>query len=144
MKKISILLVAFVALTFSSCGSDDNGTNTASIIGKWEYSQTGDVIEGVEFLETYDHTTGCNKDYIEFKSNGTFDDVWYSNGASGCTSDNDSGTWAQNGVTITTAYGEQDAEEGEILTLNETTLKVRFVDTSEGMTQTYVTVLKRQ
>jgi Lipocalin-like domain len=144
MKKISVLLIAFVTLAFSSCSSDDNGNSTASIVGKWEYTQTGEVIEGVEVLETYDHTAGCDKDYMEFKSDGTFDDVWYSNGTSGCTSDNDSGTWAQNGTTITTAYGEQDPEEGEILILNETTLKVRFVDTSEGMTETYVTVLTRQ
>lgn len=143
MKKISILLVAFVALAINSCSSDDNQNNTASVAGKWEYTQTGSVINGAEVLEAYNHTSGCNKDYIEFKSNGTFDDVWYSNGASGCTSANDPGTWTQNGETLTTIYPGQEASVGEILVLNDTTLKVRFVDTSEGTTETYITVLTR-
>ena len=143
MKKISIILATITVLAFSSCSNDDNSNNMGSVVGKWEYTQTGYLINGAEVLETYNHTTGCEKDYIEFKSSGTFDDVWYSNGGSGCTSDDDSGTWTQNGATITTTYSDQDSSVGEILTLNSTTLKVRFVDTSEGTTETYITVLTR-
>lgn len=138
------MLVAFVTLGLSSCSSDDDSSSdTASIVGKWEYLQEGEIVNGTETLHEYSHTTGCSKDYIEFKSNGTFDDVWYENTATGCISENDQGAWTQNGTAITSTYPGQTPQAGQILIVNETTLKVKFVDNSEGVTETYVTVFKR-
>lgn len=145
MKKFSMMLVAFVTLGLSSCSSDDDSSSntTASIVGKWEFLQEGEIVNGVETLAAYNHTTGCSKDYIEFKANAAFDDVFYNNTATGCVSENDPGTWTQNGTTITTTYTGGTPETGEILILTETTLKLKFVDNSEGVTETHVTVFKR-
>ena len=100
-------------------------------------------MNGIETLTPYNHTTGCSKDYIEFKTNATFEDVWYDNTATGCVSDIDSGTWTQNGTAITSSYSGQTPQTGEILIINETSLKIKQVDTSEGVTKTYVTLFKR-
>ena len=146
MKKLSIMLVAFVTLGLSSCSSDDNSNDnntTASLVGKWEFSQKGYIVDNIETLQPYSHTTGCGKDYIEFKSNNTFEDLWYENSGTGCISESENGTWSQSGTTITTIYLGGSPETIEVVTLDATTLKVKDTYLEDGQTQIEITVFKR-
>ncbi|HZH70598.1 MAG TPA: hypothetical protein VFD80_09120, partial [Flavobacteriaceae bacterium] len=60
MKKLSVLLlsVLFVSFSFMSCSSDDDssgGSGNVNLIGSWEFSKSGFIVEGNEFLDDYDH-----------------------------------------------------------------------------------------
>ena len=139
MKKIIVLFVAIATtgFTLTSCSKDDDGgINQANLIGKWEYSKEGEVIDGQELLIDYDHSPGCAKDYNEFLSNGTLRDVgYYSNGVNPCVEDIFNSTWSVSGNNIiTTVLGV--TYTAEVVTLNATTLKMKYVD-EDG---TYITV----
>jgi len=146
MKKLSISIIAFITLSLTSCSSDDNNNNdtaTVSLVGKWEFFQKGTIAGGIETLAPYPHTTGCSKDYLEFKSNNTFEDVWFENGTTGCITETQNGTWSINGNTLTTIYEGESAETIEIVILDASTLKVVDSSLDEDQTQVEVTVLKR-
>jgi hypothetical protein len=131
MKKIIFLFVAVVAtsFTFVSCSSDDDGgTNNSDLLGKWEYFQEGEVINGVEVLENYAHTVGCSKDYTEFLANGTAKDYSYFNNSPGaCEETVFTSNWTRSGNNIALSIGGISST-AEIITLNATTLKVRYTD----------------
>uniref|UniRef100_UPI00404A4A1C lipocalin family protein n=1 Tax=Flavobacterium sp. TaxID=239 RepID=UPI00404A4A1C len=139
MKKVLFLFVALVAFSFTtiSCSNDDEGgVNSSDLIGKWEYSQEGEVVNGQEVLEPYLHAAGCSKDYVEFLSNGTAADVsYYDNGQDPCTEDTLTTTWSVSGNNINISVLGVNYS-AQVITLNATTLKVRDTD-EDG---TYVTV----
>jgi len=143
MKNGKLLLALFAtAAIFSSCGSDDDsGSTSASIVGKWAYSKTGFSVGGQEQLENYTHTTGCNKDYIQFLSDGKFYDVEY---PTGCRPDTiSSGTYVKNGNTVTfTEDGESDAVTVQKLTNSE--LKFASSYTEQGVTFNGVSLFTKE
>jgi len=133
------------ALIFSSCGSDDDNNtvnNTSgSIEGKWAYSQEGVASGSVEQLQNYVHTTGCNKDYVQFLANGKFYDIEYQ---TGCVADTiGAGTYVKSGNTITfTEDGVADSVT--IRTLTNSQLKFVSSYTEAGQTVDFVTTFTKE
>ncbi len=134
MKKIVILLVSIISigLVALSCNKDDDGN--ASIEGKWIFSKegyTGDM------LTDYEHTAGCNKDYLVVTSGGQISFFSYEKVSSACSESIDTGTWVKNGNTISISFGGVVVIEAEIINLTNSELKIR--DTEDG----YITVFTR-
>jgi len=111
----SILALAIVmSLAFVSCSKSDDDSNDFSspIVGKWEPAVTYgfDQKDIVVSTELADHSEGCDKDYIEFVSNGTGNDVYYDYD---CEVNVYKFTWKVNGDKITIV---SDGVESGILT----------------------------
>jgi len=128
MKKSLSILLLFVSASFlfTGCSSDDDAGATASDLdGKWEFFQEGSIINGQEDLVTYEHAAGCSKDNYEFVAGGVFKSNFYDNFDTPCELFAAQGTWSRNGNMVTaTMLGE--TQTIEILTLNATTLKVKY------------------
>ena len=142
MKKFKQLVLLFLvaSATLVSCNKDDDG-DSASIEGSWEFSKYGGLLSGQEFLVDYDHTAGCNKDYLEIKSGGALVDHYFYDEGNGCYEETETGTWVRNGNNVTLSYpGYTDS--GEILELNSTTLKVKTTDPDTN--EVYIVVLLRK
>ena len=144
MKKFSLLFALVITLFISSCSSDDNGNqdNTQLIVGKWEFFQVSETTDGSEQLEAYEHYANCGKDNIEFFGNGTFEDNYFEFSSSQCHSYSETGTWSINGNTMTTSYGNGDSTL-QIITLDQSVLKVKSTYVSGNVTYTNVSVFKR-
>jgi hypothetical protein len=122
MKKI--LCIAFLAFTVLSCSKNDNDEAQApSIVGKWQFTQEGSIVNNQEILEPYEHSPGCVKDFSEIAANGALRDHYYD---LDCDETIDVGVWTKNNNTFTVTYADNTSVTGEILILNSTTLKVRF------------------
>ncbi|WP_051200049.1 hypothetical protein [Flavobacterium subsaxonicum] len=142
MKNAKLLLGVFAAVAMlTSCGDDDNNSTSASIVGKWAYSKDGVSAQGQEMLLDYEHTEGCNKDYVEFTADGKYFDVEYPTGCVADTIYNE--TYVKDGNTLTTGIGT-DAETVTIETLSNTELKIKSSYTESGVTVNYVTVFTKQ
>lgn len=141
MKKLLILFlsVATSGLLLTSCSDDDE---SASINGKWEFYQTGFSFGGQEELEFYEHSEGCNKDYLEFLGGGVLNDVSYFNNGESCEEFSDQGSWSKNGNTLTVTY-DGETYVATIVTLDSTTLKISISDDTGGIPITVIAVLKR-
>lgn len=130
--KNKLLFIAFLTLcsvSFMACSSDDNdGGTSGDIVGKWSFEKTGIIVEGQEVGYTYPHSCSTQKDHIEFKSNGSGLDYRY-NGACELDEDENGWTWTVSGssLKITDEHGTANYE---ILTLNNSTLKVKSTDSS--------------
>ena len=141
MKKLLILFLSVVTsgLLLTSCSDDDE---SASINGKWEFYQTGFSFGGQEELELYEHSEGCNKDYLEFLGGGVLNDVSYFNNGETCEEFSDQGSWSKNGNTLTVTY-DGESFTATIVTLDSTTLKISITEDFEGTPITVIAVLKR-
>ncbi|ESU28662.1 hypothetical protein FLJC2902T_12530 [Flavobacterium limnosediminis JC2902] len=140
MKKITLLFVSALALgmVFTSCNKDDDSSSSssASIEGKWKYSKEGAIVSGQEVLTDYlNEAPQCGNDYIEILAGGTAKDVYYYNDG-GCLSDVGTGTWSKSGNIMTVTF-DGVAENAEILTLDSTTLKVKYTDNGMEMVNVY-------
>lgn len=142
MKKLVILFLSVLSsgLLLTSC-SDDDGDG-ASIEGKWEFYEEGTSFMGAELLEPYEHTPGCEKDFIELFSGGNYQDVIHYNDGEGCLEDSSTGTWSRSGNTVTITSGGE-ANTVTILTLNDTTLKVSITEDIGGVPVTAIVVFRR-
>lgn len=69
----------FLGLIFTSC-SNDNPSQSDSIVGKWNFSKMSFTVNGVTSPETdYDgNELGCSKNYLEFKTDGVYNEADYS------------------------------------------------------------------
>ena len=132
MKKRVLLFVSIVSLslTFNSCSKDDDSSSSTSgtIVGEWEFLKEGTIVSGTEFLSPFEHTSGCTKNYIEFKSNGMAEDYYYEKPSGSCVEFVDEATWTKNGNALSVNYGGGDFFDSEIMILNSTTLKIKFAD----------------
>lgn len=141
MKKSLSILLLFVSTSFLfiGCSSDDDaGATTTDLVGKWEFFQEGTIVNGQEDLVTYEHAAGCSKDNHEFLAGGVFKSNFYDNFDAPCELFTAQGTWSRNGNMITaTVFGQ--TQTIEILTLNATTLKVKYEEDGE----VYVDVFRR-
>ena len=141
MKKISIFFIALLSLglTTSSCSDDEN----TSIVGKWIFSQEGFAVEGgQEVLVPYQHTSGCNQDYVEFTAEGVVKNENYFNEGAGCESDLSMGTYlkSDNNLTLTI---DGETVNATIITLNSSTLKIKVTVVEGAETVSYITVFSR-
>jgi len=128
MKKVIILFVSALALgmAFTSCNNDDDSPapTPASVEGKWNFSKISETVNGVTSPEEdYGHEPGCNKDYIELKAGGVFNEANYS--GSNCALDLSTGTWSKSGNIITITLGGVGVS-GEVVSVSSSVLKVKF------------------
>ena len=122
MKKSILLVVALIAVSISSCSSDDENVEV-SLSGKWEPVKQGIVISGQELVEDFEHTVGCNKNYAEFTATTTIQHDFEKNMSNQCVEETYTYNYSRTGNTITIL------QDGELLTLtilelNATTLKL--------------------
>ena len=125
-----VFVLLLVSLSFVSCNKDDDNDlqTSGSIVGKWEFLKEGAIVSGQEILTAYNHTSGCSKDFLDFKSNGIADDYSYEKPSGSCVEFVDAATWVKVGNTLSVNYGDGDFFDGEIMILNNTTLKIKFTD----------------
>ena len=142
MKKLKIVLFSVFAmgLTLTSCSDDDSSGGNASIEGKWEYFKEGMSANGQEVLTDWEHTEGCNKDYIEINDDGTYTDVYYY--GENCETDTETGTWERDGNNITVDF-DGETMTGKIAKLTSSELRIEVEEDMGGQTVDYVTVFKR-
>jgi hypothetical protein len=141
MKKVTkAFLVVFVSSLFlASCSKDDDNNSVSTsgnIVGKWEHTKDGVIVNNQEILEDYVHEAGCAKDNVEFKANNIVISTEYS---SSCVANVYSQSYAKNGNTLTVTDGT-DSTVLTVLQLDANTLKVKYIDDSEGSSVTYVEV----
>lgn len=127
MKRFKKLVVLFLAVSVSlvSCEGDD--ANTAALEGKWQFSKEGEIVNGQEVLETYEHEAGCTKDFLDFKAGGIFNDHYFEITEATCTEYLDTGTWSRNGNQLTIS-GEEGSQIVTIVELTTTTFKIKVED----------------
>lgn len=147
MKKIKLfLLIAGLGLStvsLTSCNSDDSSDpveSLATVEGKWYTYKEGISANGVENLQTYQHTAGCTKDHVELVAGGVFKDREY--WGTGCELDELTGTWTKTGNNMVVTV-DGIASDVEIVYLTATEMKVRSLETMNGQTFYDVTVFTR-
>lgn len=119
-------------LMFTSCSSDDGNTISGPLEGKWNFDNVSYTVSGITSPEEdYEgNQTGCPADYVEFVTGGVYHEGDYTNTA--CELSVDNGTWVRTNNTITI----NGVEDGTIVKLTETALKVKYTTTEEGFTVT--------
>jgi hypothetical protein len=140
MKKLSILFVAVLALgiSFVSCSKDDDNETSGSIEGKWNHSKVQSTIDGKVLPETdYENEPGCNKDFLELKTDGVSKSGFYE--GKDCTLDLDVSTWKKDGNKLT-IVGD---EVYEIVSVTNTTLKLKWDYKESGVVYSMVFTLLR-
>lgn len=139
MKKFKQLVLLFLVATVTLVSCDKDDDNEASIEGSWEFSQESNDA-GV--LEAYEHTAGCNKDYIQILAGGAFKSFVYETyGTVVCEESIYTAIWSRSGNNLTvTNSGESSTIE--ILELTNTTLKVKEVDSVDN--SIYISVFTRK
>lgn len=139
--KISFFVV-LVFFSLMSCDKDDASTDEP-ITGKWEYFRQGTAFNGLETLVDYpSHTPGCPKNYLNFKADGTVDNVSHNSVANNCEEVTTIGVWTKNGTSLSQTFLGQTVTS-EITQLDATTLKVKIAQTVGGITSDFIIVFKR-
>lgn len=142
MKNRIILFVSVLALglNLTSCSSDDDGPSTSGeIVAKWEFYKEGAIVDGNKVLVDYVHETGCTKDNIEFKADGTYVTSYYYDG---CDLDTEVGTYTKSGNTLSTNDGF-DNYTSTITRLDGSTFETQETYEFEGETYIEVNVFKK-
>lgn len=141
--KIVLLSVLTLGLTLTSCSDDDKKDNntSAALEGKWVYAKEGVGGNGQEILTDYEHTAGCNKDYMEITST-TVKDVWYDKNGTECEEGSDTVAYTRNGNTITVTEGGE-TYTSTIEKLTSTELRITDTETMEGQTVKYISTYTR-
>jgi hypothetical protein len=144
MKKIVILSMALFSLGFVSvsCSSDDNGGGIKStdLLGRWEFARAGQLVNGQEVYEDYQHEIGCPKDFLQLNSDGTGRvDTFTADDEGNCEEDSMMLTaWSLNGNRFTST-SDGVTESSEIVSVTASSMKVKSVE-SDG---TYFTTYTR-
>lgn len=135
MKKV-IYFVSILFLTLSSCSSGDNESTTtdAQLVGKWEVFQVksfpaGTVITGNEPLMPFNFACPTLKDYVQFGSEGTAKVATYN---SSCSEQANIGTYTKTDFLINFFHNGEYDGSWEIISLTNTTLKVKEPNPSTG------------
>jgi hypothetical protein len=128
MKRLKELVVLFLVIStfLVSCDKNDEPAQ-AAIEGKWQFSKEGEIINGQEILETYFHTAGCTKDFIEFKSGSVFIDTYFEKPVNDCIEYSETGSWTRIGNQLT-IFTDDFSQVVTILELTNTTLKIKVED----------------
>ncbi|MDI1316648.1 lipocalin family protein [Flavobacterium sp.] len=141
MKKL-FYFASIVCVTLLTSCSSDSDSNSASIVGKWEYLQEGIKVGDNENLMPYDHFNGsCGKDFLEFTSNNQ---LLHNEYDANCELNTyNDGTYTRSGNTISVNDGGE-VVNATIKELTSTTLKY-YVPSTDGTTAvTRVLVLQKK
>lgn len=128
MKNRKLILALLVSFGFfaTSCSSDDNeGETLAPLAGKWELTQVGTVVNGVETLvDAPQNAADCDKDYLELRVSNVAIDGDYDSTISKCNLTTREGTYnrSHNNLTVTMG-GTATTSDIVNLTLKELKLK---------------------
>lgn len=120
MKKILLLFAA--TLVLNSCNKDDGG-DSVSIEGSWEYFKEGYIDNSTEVL--MDYQNDCSKDFIEILSDGVIKTHIFEMPVSICEEAISTGTWSRNGNTFVNTF-DGESLTNEILELSDQYLKVKY------------------
>lgn len=141
MKKgttLVVLVLAFMMTFISSCSSDDDDAlnpATASIEGKWNFNKIAEEIDGVKYPEeNYNDDNGCPKDFVELKSGGDFVEGYYY--GLECTLETSLGAWSKNGAIVTVTL-DGESISYEIISVTNSTLKIKYSETVDGISYVY-------
>jgi hypothetical protein len=131
MKRIFLLFVsvALVGTSLISCSSDDNGGSSGDLVGKWYPEKSVYTFMGQNMDEPHEHLCPSKKDYVEFKSNGTFLAVDHEED---CQAYEDEGTWVKNGNELTIT-GDGETGTVTIVSLTSSKLVVKTTMNEGGM-----------
>ena len=136
MKKITLLSAIVVSVFFVSCTSDSEPTPTTnSIEGKWEYVEEGKFVDNKFELFDYQHSAAVSADFLEIKSNGEINDMYFYNDNS---VDELHGVWFKNGNNLTVSF-DDEMQVAQVKELNASTLKLEY--TING--SKYIKILQR-
>lgn len=133
MKKLSILFLSVltIGLISASCSSnDDNGNNDNSdkealIVGNWELTKQGNILNGVQLLLPITKEGGCNNDVITYLENEKYTELQYEYENSKCKTYNNDGTWSKTDKILTSKDILGNITTYEILELSNTTLRLK-------------------
>lgn len=133
------VLVLLFSVSVTSCSKDKD--EEASVVGKWETTYEGDIIDGKEVLTPVGTNGSCPNNYMELLKDGTSISVEYD---SKCKSYTENGTWSKNGNIITGKnVNDSVGNDAEILILDNTTLKIKEIISINGKTEIWITVFKK-
>lgn len=122
------LFSLFALATITSCSNDDDNSS-ASIEGKWEFSQQGETLTTLEAVETY----SCGKDFVIFSQRGNVTSTfYYYNADQQCTSGTETATWTKTNNALTIKYDSDQEDVYEIIELTDHKLVTKEVD-EEGI-----------
>lgn len=133
MKKLLFLVATVVSISFIGCSNEDDNSSSTSqhelILGNWRYSQEGIIVSGQEILDNYDNAAPqCGFDYLEFRSSSESKEYIYDTDInSNCMNFLNSGNWSISGNNQLSITLDSSTTIFEILLLNQTTLKVKYV-----------------
>lgn len=124
MKK-NLFVLVFLSLIISSCSSSDgDNSNDSRLIGKWNYHQETNIINGVESIHLWPHACSSIKDNVEFFSNGNYKESSYLNNCQLDSNNSGNGSWTLNGNNLTiNIWG--DIYTYQVVTLNNDILKLK-------------------
>lgn len=129
MKNSSIwlALVASIGLFTVSCNNDDSneGETLAPLTGKWNISKVGTTTSGTETLiDAPQNQSGCDKDFIELKTDNTVIEGNYDSTISACALFTKNGIYSRSHNNVTRVVnGITTVQDIVNLTLNELKLK---------------------
>lgn len=129
MKKSRIVVALIVSVGFFavSCNKDDNneGETLAPLTGKWAISKVGTTTGGVETLiDAPQNEAGCNKDFMELKSDNTVIEGDYDSTIDACALFSDNGIYSRSHNNLTRVVnGVTTVQDIMNLTLGELKLK---------------------
>lgn len=111
------VLILTLLIGVASCSDNENElTDKSTLVGKWSVQ----TITDEDGVYNYEHECSSKKDYIEFKSNDTFIDVYYDED---CAEDSYSGTYAVSGNKLTLST-EESAKRTYTFSITDDVLKL--------------------
>lgn len=157
-KMKTVIIVTIIMLTgalTTSCGSDDDGGNEASIVGTWLLTSdtSENFVDGVSQGVTEETVNDDSFVRITFNLDGTYTQLYsesyMNNGMVVVATDTENGTYTISGGTLTINYSDDDGTEyTDILDFTLTTNQLITVYTEENTvnntTDIYTATFTRQ
>ena len=121
-----VMLIAVFGFFTTSCNKDDNeGETLAPLTGKWSISKVGTTVSGTETLiDAPQNQSGCEKDFMNLKSDNTVEEGNYDSTIDPCALFTDQGIYSRSHNNLTKVVdGVTTTQDIVNLTLNELKLK---------------------
>lgn len=123
---VLVMMVAVFGFFTISCSDDDNdGETLAPLTGKWSISKVGNTVSGVETLiDAPQNQSGCEKDFMDLKSDNTVQEGNYDSTIDPCALFTDQGIYSRSHNNLTRVVdGVTTTQDIVNLTLSELKLK---------------------
>lgn len=138
MKKALFLGLGLVLILISCSSDNDENSTNGDIHGKWRFHEYYERYYDDEDSGFFDECPSITF-YVQHKTNG---ELIVSGHDGNCVGIIWEGSWEKTGNTLVHTYNN-DFFEYEILTLNNSTLKVRDIDNWAGENYEFITTFKR-